>query len=99
MRRFSSGLSLAGLGVLALIGCRETDTAHPDAWAYDTHSNDARAKYDVVFPAASVIRLDLKISAADWQAMLDDMTDMLGDFGAGGPTVPGPGSGPGPIGS
>jgi hypothetical protein len=38
---------------------------------------------DQAFPQDRVVRLDLTIAPADWQAMLADMTDMAGEFGAG----------------
>jgi spore coat protein H len=40
--------------------------------------------YDQAFPQDRVVRLDITIAPADWQAMLADMTDMAGEFGAGG---------------
>jgi spore coat protein H len=100
MRSLSKGLLAAGLGTLLLLGCRETDPAHPDGWSYDTHGNDARANYQTVFPDDGVLKLDIKVAAADWQAMMGDLTDMLGPFGAGAnQPPPPPGGGPGgPIG-
>ncbi len=39
--------------------------------------------YDQAFPQDRVARIYLTIAPADWQAMLVDMTDMAGEFGAG----------------
>lgn len=39
--------------------------------------------YDQAFPQDRVVRLDITIAPEDWQAMLADMTDMAGEFGAG----------------
>ncbi|MDD1727933.1 MAG: CotH kinase family protein [Methanospirillum sp.] len=37
--------------------------------------------YDLVFPNNSVQRIDLVIAADDWQKMLDNMTELYGEFG------------------
>lgn len=50
--------------------------------------------YAAAFPQDRVPRLDITISPENWQAMLDDMTALLGAFGEGGMGGPGPG-GPG----
>lgn len=39
--------------------------------------------YAKAFPQDSVPRLDINISPENWQAMLDDMTEMLGEPGSG----------------
>lgn len=39
--------------------------------------------YDLAFPQDRVPRLDITITEASWQAIVSDMTDMLGAFGAG----------------
>lgn len=61
-----------------------TSTEHTtgDATTGGPPSGEAPA-YDQAFPQDRVPRIDLTIAAADWQAMLDDMTDMAGEFGAG----------------
>jgi len=46
--------------------------------------------YAAAFPQQEVARIDITISAENWKKMLDDMTDMLGDFGTGS-IGPGPG--------
>ncbi|WP_164002510.1 CotH kinase family protein [Pyxidicoccus caerfyrddinensis] len=66
---------------------------HPDGWSEASHGKDAKPAYDVVFPSDEVQRLDVVISASDWQSMQDDMTDMLGEFGTGGTMNPGGGDG------
>lgn len=54
--------------------------------------SEGEPDYDQAFPQDRVVRLDITIAPEDWQAMLTDMTDMAGEFGAGG----GPGGmGPG----
>ena len=57
---------------------------HPVGWTEATHSKEATPDYTVVFPQSQVNRLDITISASDWQAMLADMTTNYGAFGSGG---------------
>ncbi len=52
--------------------------------APDTHGKDATPDYARVFPQDRVTRLDVRVAAADWQALMDDMASMAGSFGAGG---------------
>jgi hypothetical protein len=54
----------------------------------DTHGRDATPDYRRVFAQDRVGRLELRIAASDWQAVLDDMRDLAGPPGAqqgGGP--------------
>ena len=50
--------------------------------------------YEMAFPQDRVARLDITITPEDWQAMLADMTDMIGEFGAGMGMGPGMGMDP-----
>lgn len=50
-----------------------------------THGRSAQPDYARVFPQDRVARLDLQVTAADWQQLMDDMTGMAGAFGAGAP--------------
>jgi spore coat protein H len=60
----------------------EPDTS--DETADETGSSpDDEPDYDRAFPQDRVARLDITIAAADWEAMLADMTDMAGEFGTG----------------
>jgi spore coat protein H len=56
--------------------------AGADAAAVAEPSTDA--DYETVFPAGQVIRLDVKIAASDWAAMMVDMESMAGAFGSSG---------------
>jgi spore coat protein H len=49
----------------------------------DIRSRNATPDYRRVFAQDAVGRLDVRVSASDWQAVVNDMTDMLGPFGAG----------------
>lgn len=60
-----------------------SEDGRPVGWAESTHSSKASPNYDVVFPQGNVLRLDITIASADWQAMLDDMTGLYGEFGRG----------------
>ncbi len=64
-------------------------TERPDGWGLESHSNDAKPDYEIVFPQDEVNRIDIVISAETWQAMLDDMTEMQGEFGSGAGMGPG----------
>ena len=61
-----------------------SDIDRPEGWTEESHSNDVDANYDIVFPEGEVKRLDITVAPEDWQAMQDDMADMLGEFGQGG---------------
>jgi len=70
----------------------------------ETHGRDAVPDYDKVFNQETIGRLDLRMTAADWDALVADMDSMAGRFGAaggiggaggGGGFQPGPGGGGG----
>jgi len=88
------------LPLLALVACGKSSTdpapweGLPD-WTGPTHGSSTPPNFDAVFPAESVQRLDIVIDPAQWQAMLDDMTEHYGPFGQGG--FPPPPSGENPI--
>ncbi len=55
------------------------DTVRPDGWSETTHSNDADPNYAVVFPEDAVNSMTITIAPEDWQAMLDNMTELYGE--------------------
>ncbi|SDH25813.1 CotH kinase family protein [Winogradskyella thalassocola] len=67
----------------------DTDFEATD-WTTETHSKDADPNFDEVFEDTAVKRLDIVITEARWQTMLNDMTDLYGTFGtsSGGPGGP-----------
>lgn len=65
--------ALAAL-VFLTVACGD---GRPEGWTDETHGKNAAPAYETVFPSDKVQRLDISISAEDWQAMQDDMTDML----------------------
>jgi spore coat protein CotH len=60
----------------------DTDFTATD-WTTETHTKDVDPNFDEVFEDNTVKRLDLVITEARWQNMLDDMTNTYGAFGAG----------------
>jgi hypothetical protein len=65
----------------------------PAGWTLETHSNEARPDYETVFPQDEVNRIDIILTRETWETMLADMTEMQGEFGAGG-GMGGPGGPP-----
>ena len=61
----------------------DTDFEATD-WTTETHSKDADPNFDEVFEDNAVKRIDIVITEARWQSMLDDMTDLYGTFGRSG---------------
>lgn len=61
----------------------------------DTHGRDASPDYARVFNQDRIGRIELRIAASDWQALIADMQDMAGQFGGqtGGGNPPGGGVG------
>lgn len=62
----------------------ETTREGLDDWTLATHSKDANPNYDVVFNSDKVNRLDIVISADNWQAMQDDLDDVQSQGGGPG---------------
>ncbi|WP_298534722.1 CotH kinase family protein [uncultured Algibacter sp.] len=52
-------------------------------WTTETHTKDVDPNFDEVFEDNTVKRLDIVITEARWQSMLDDMTAAYGTFGGG----------------
>ncbi len=57
----------------------------PEGWTEESHGNDVDPDYGVVFPADKVNQIVITVSPENWAAMQDDMTEMYGEAGAGGP--------------
>lgn len=68
--------------MLTTLGCGGNDAEGTDH--RDKPDEDPSPDYDAAFPQDRVARLDIVVSADDWNAMVADMTDMLGAFGSGG---------------
>lgn len=52
-------------------------------WTTETHSKDADPNFEEVFDDSEVKRLDIVVTEARWETMLDDMTNLYGNFGSG----------------
>ncbi len=83
------------LVTIMLIGCSNSDEGSDPyvmtrlpGWTAETHSTDGNRDYETVFAQDTVKRIDLIITANDWQLMMDDMDELLGEFGAGGQIPP-----------
>jgi spore coat protein H len=62
----------------------------------DTHGRDAVPDYERVFNQDEIGRIEIRMAAADWDAVVADMDSMSGRFGAaGGFGMPQPGAGGG----
>jgi len=86
------------LAMSFLFGCSEDEVTEPAVpgdttddtdfevtdWTTETHSKDADPNFDEVFEDHAVKRIDFVITAERWQTMLDDMTELYGEFGSGG---------------
>lgn len=53
-------------------------------WTDATHSKNVDPNFTEVFEDNAVKRIDIVITEARWQSMLDDMTATYGNFGSGG---------------
>ncbi len=61
----------------------DTDFEATD-WTTATHSKDADPNFEEVFDDTAVKRLDIVITEARWESMLDNMSSLYGTFGVGG---------------
>ena len=52
-------------------------------WTDETHSKYFDPNFEEVFNDGTVKRLDFVVTPERWQSMLDNMTDMYGEFGEG----------------
>jgi spore coat protein H len=55
----------------------------PTDWTDETHSNNVDPNFDEVFDDTVVKRFDFVVTAERWQSMLDNMTELYGEFGQG----------------
>jgi spore coat protein H len=71
-------LSLTAAPVLAQDG---DDPERPEGWDDYSHGNSTDPDYAMVFPQDAVRTITIRLSPENWQAMLDDMTGLYGEFG------------------
>ncbi|MCD4848243.1 MAG: CotH kinase family protein [Candidatus Aegiribacteria sp.] len=72
----------------------EEEVTRPGAWTEISHGRTARPDYDLVFSQDSVSRLDIVFDPEEWQIMMDDMTELCGEFGEMAHSIEGDGSPP-----
>lgn len=71
-------------------GTDNTDAGDTDAGevptepVFDPRSKDADPAYDVVFPQDETIVLNIDMPQTTWDAMIADLSDVIGDSGGGG---------------
>lgn len=71
-------------GCIAATGAGDGSTTVPDTGdlqADPSHSSSAEPDYSVVFPGDEVNTMTLTISPENWRKMLDNMTELYGEFG------------------
>lgn len=54
-------------------------------WTAASHSSDATPDYSLVFPQNKVNRLDITLTAENWNIMQDDLDNLYGSTGGGPP--------------
>lgn len=59
------------------------EVERPEGWNEASHGRGAAADYARLFDGDEVRRIDIKMSADDRQAMLDDMEKLIGKLGEG----------------
>ncbi len=59
----------------------DEETARPTGWDEYSHGNSTDPDYAVVFPQDEVNTITITLSPENWQAMLDNMTELYGEFG------------------
>ena len=73
-----------GSARLACVAAIALGIASLSAQRDDTHGRDAVPDYGRVFNQYEIARLDLRMTSADWDAVVADMDSMVGRFGAAG---------------
>lgn len=95
MKRTYLGLAVMAIIALLSLPAAAQDTARPDGWTTESHSNSADPNYAVVFPQDAVNTITITIAPSTWTAMMENMTAIAGEFGTRG----GPGGMGGPEGA
>lgn len=83
-------LSAAAGGCVLFLGLASAGAGDPQGRNDDTHGREATPDYARVFTQDVVKRLDITVTAADWDRLVADMTEMAGGYGSAGS---GPGRG------
>lgn len=68
----------AATGDVGTKGTTSVAIRRPAGWTQETHSNDVAPDYEVVYPENKVNEIKITIAPDDWQAMQDNLTELLG---------------------
>ena len=75
----------AAAGIFALcVGMASASGPGPAQREEDTHGRTATPDYARVFAQDAVKRLEIRVTSADWDRLVADMTDMAGAYGTAG---------------
>lgn len=77
-------LSTAAGGFVLFLGLASAGAGDSQARNDDTHGRKATPDYARVFAQDVVKRLDITVTAADWDRLVADMTEMAGGYGSAG---------------
>ena len=94
--RYLRVATLASFALVMGFGISGVEQEGARAADQDTHGRNATPDYARVFNQEQVGRLDVTITASDWQALVDDMISMAGAQGGQTTGAPGPGGNPNP---
>ena len=73
----------------------EVESWRPEGWAEQSHAKGVDADYERIFPNDVVQKIEITISAQQYEIMLDNMTELYGEAGQGSGGGPGGGGGGG----
>lgn len=75
MTKLASSIASLALGMTIAVSAQS-------GWSDETHGRNAVPDYGRVFAPDQVKRLDIRVTPADWQRLVDDFTQLAGPFGA-----------------
>jgi hypothetical protein len=73
----------------------EVESWRPEGWTEQSHAKGVDADYERIFPNNDVQKIEITISAQQYESMLENMIELYGEAGQGSGGGPGPGGGGG----
>ena len=73
----------------------EVESWRPEGWTEQSHAKGVDADYARIFPDNDVQKIEITISAQQYETMMNNMTELYGNSGQGGGGPGGGGGGPG----
>lgn len=70
------------LGVAPVMAQGDDSMDRPEGWDEYSHGKSTDPDYAVVFPQESVNTITIQLDPDEWQGMLDNMTELYGEFGS-----------------